>query len=146
MLSTKGIMRIVDRGFLMKALYSLLLYSLLPVGEIALILYLRAYLDGYLLLTLVLASGLVGAGIAWKLISGSLRAVSARVQTGAYPREEFAFLAGSFIAGLLLVTPGLITDAFGLLFTLPVVRQSVGSAIVTRWEPRLKELYEYMKL
>lgn len=146
MLSTKGIMRIVDRGFLLKVLYSLLLYSLLPVGEIALILYLRAYVNGYLLLSAVLASGLIGAGIAWRLISGSLRAVGEKVQSGAYPREEFAFLAGSFVAGVLLVTPGFITDALGLLFTLPVIRHSVGAAVVAKWEPRLKELYEYMKL
>jgi len=146
MLSTKGIMRIVDRGFLLKALYMVLLYSLIPVGEIALVLYLRAYLNGYLLIASVLASGLVGAGIAWKLVSVSLRAVSVRVQAGAYPREEFAFLAGSLVAGLLLVTPGFVTDAAGLLFTLPVLRQVIGSAITSRWETRLKELYEYMKL
>jgi len=146
MLSTKTLMRIMDRGFLMKALYSLLFYSLVPVGEIALILYLKVYWDGYLLLTIVLASGLLGAVIAWKLISLSLKSVSNRVKTGTYPREEFSHLAGSLVAGVLLVTPGFVTDALGLLFILPVLRHAIGSAIASRWEPRLKELYEYMKL
>ncbi len=146
MLSTKGLMRIVDRGFLMKALYLTLLYSLVPVGEIALVLYLRRYWDGYLLIAVVLLSGLIGAGIAWKLISESLQAVSDRVRDGAYPAEEFSFLAGSIFAGLLLVTPGFVTDFAGLLFILPVFRRVVGSVIAARLEPRLKELYEYLKL
>ncbi len=146
MLSTKGLMRIVDRGFLLKALYLLLLYSLLPVGEIALILYLKPFLGAYLLIALVLFTGLLGATIAWRLVSSALRAVADTVRSGAYPREEFSLLAGSFVAGILLVTPGFITDFAGLLFILPVFRRATGTLITSKLEERLKELYEYMKL
>jgi UPF0716 protein FxsA len=146
MLDTKGLMRIIDRGFLLKALYLALLYSLVPVGEIAFILYLRSFFGSYLLVAAVLFTGLFGVAVTWKLISSSLRALGARVRSGSYPDEEFALLAGSLITGLFLVTPGFITDVIGLLFVLPVIRRSGGGAIAMRMEGRLKELYEYMKL
>ena len=146
MLDTKGLMRIIDRGFLLKALYLALLYSLVPVGEIAFILYLRSFFGNYLLVAAVLFTGLFGVAVTWKLISSSLRALSARVRSGSYPDEEFALLAGSLITGLFLVTPGFITDVIGLLFVLPVIRRAVGRAMAMRIEGRLKELYEYMKL
>ena len=146
MLSTKGLMLILNRGFLLKALLWVLLYSLVPVGEIALLLYLKPFLGNYLLIALVLFTGLVGAGIAWKLISSALRNVNDRVKSGAYPREEFAVLAGAIIAGLFLVTPGFVTDVLGLMFALPGLKRASGSVIAAKLEPRLKELYEYMKL
>ncbi len=94
----------------------------------------------------MLFTGLFGIAVTWKLVSSSLRALGARVRSGSYPGEEFALLAGSLITGLLLITPGFVTDAIGLLFLLPVIRRGVGGTITTRMEERLKELYEYMKL
>ena len=146
MLSTKGLMRIIDRSFLLKALYLLLFYSLVPVGEIALILYIKPFLGSYLIIAAVLLTGLLGAGIAWKLVSSSLRALSKQVRSGSYPRDEFSLLAGSIIAGVLLITPGFITDALGLLFALRLFRRLTGTLVTGRMEDRLKELYEYMKL
>ena len=146
MLSTKGLMRIVDRGFLLKALYIALLYSLVPVGEIAFILYLKSFFSSYILVAFILFTGLSGVLFAWRLISLSLKTLSARVSSGSYPGEEFALLAGSLIAGLFLVTPGFITDLLGLLLVLPVIRRAIGSVVTSRMEGQLKELYEYMKL
>ena len=146
MLSTKGLMRIIDRQFLLKALYLLLFYSLVPVGEIALILYIEPFLGSYLIIAAVLLTGLLGAGIAWKMVSSSLRALSKQVRSGSYPRDEFSLLAGSIIAGVLLITPGFITDALGLLFALRLFRRVTGKLVTGRMEDRLKELYEYMKL
>ena len=139
-------MRIIDRGFLLKALYLALLYSLVPVGEIAFVLYLKTFFSNNLLVAAVLFTGLLGVAVTWRLVSSSLRALNARVRSGSYPGKEFALLAGSLLTGLFLVTPGFITDLVGLLFVLPVIRRSTGGAITMRIEGRLKELYEYMKL
>ena len=146
MFSTKGLMRIIDRGFLLKALYLALLYSLVPAGEIAFVLYLKAFYGSYLLIAVLLLTGLIGVAVTWRLVSSSLRALRSRVASGSYPGEEFALLAGSLVTGLFLVTPGFITDALGLLFLLPVIRRSAGKVITVKLEERLRELYEYMKL
>ncbi|MBN1687011.1 MAG: FxsA family protein, partial [Spirochaetales bacterium] len=132
MLSTKGLMRIIDRSFLLKALYLLLLYSLVPVGEIALMLYLKPFVGSYLLIALVLFTGLLGGGVAWRLVSSSLQALGDRVRAGSYPREDFSLLAGSLIAGILLVTPGFITDVLGFLFALRFFRRATGNLVTAK--------------
>lgn len=146
MLSIKGLIRFIDRAFLLKLLYLALLYSLVPVGEMSLLLYLKPYLGSYMLLSAVLFCSLVGVGIAWRLIVTSLRVVEDEVADGGYPAEGFACLAGSLIAGLLLITPGFVTSAAGLLLSLAFVRRGIGRSVVTKHENRLRELYEYMKL
>ena len=142
----KGLMRIMDRGFLLKALYLLLLYSLIPVGEIALLLYIKRFLGNYRLLALILSTGLLGIGISWRQVVSALDSLDERVHSGEYPADEFAILAGSLIGAVLLVTPGLVTDTLGLFLVFPVGRRMVGRIVTVRMEDRLKEFYEYMKL
>ncbi len=142
----KGLIRIVDRTFLLRALYLTLLYSLVPFGEIALLLYLKRYFGNYLLLAVVLFAGLFGGTIAWRLITRALRTVKEQMSAGRYPTEGFAELAGSLFAGLLLVTPGFATNGLGLILVVAVFRRGVGRLITQKMENRLKELYEYLKL
>ena len=146
MLSMKGLIRIVDRTFLLRALYLALFYSLVPVGEIALILYLQPYFGNYFLLALILFTELLGAIVAWRLIAKALQSVKEQMNDGRYPAEGFADLAGSLLAGLFLVTPGFATAAFGLLLVMSIVRRGIGKLVTSKMEHRLKELYEYMKL
>jgi UPF0716 protein FxsA len=146
MLSMKGLIRIVDRTFLLRALYLALFYSLVPVGEIALLLYLKPYFGNYFLLALILFTELLGAVVAWRLIAKALRTVKEQMADGRYPSEGFAELAGSLLAGLFLVTPGFATVVLGLFLVISIVRRGVGRLMTSKMEHRLKELYEYMKL
>jgi UPF0716 protein FxsA len=146
MLSIKSLTHLIDRGFLVKLLYLALLFSLVPVGEIALLLYLKSYLGIYMLLAIVLITGLVGMLIAWRQIARALHAIRRQVAAGEYPRDGFASLAGSLFAALLLIIPGFITDGLGVLLIFGVLRRGVGRIVASKHEERLKELYEYMKL
>ena len=146
MLSIKGLINFIDRRFLLKTLYLALLYSLVPFGEIALLLYLKTYFGSYLLLAVVLATGLLGICIAWRQIVLALQSMRHQVDEGRYPEDGFAELAGSLFTGLLLVTPGFVTDVLGLLLIVAIIRRGVGRLITSKLEVRLKELYEYMKL
>lgn len=146
MLSMKGLMRITDRSFLLKTLYLLLFCSLIPVGEVALLLIIEDFFGHFLLLALLLSTGLLGAAISWRYVVSALKALKERARGGVYPAEEFATLAGSLICAVLLITPGLITDVFGLLFVFPVLRRAIGRTVTSRMEHQLKEFYEYMKL
>ena len=146
MLSMKALIRFVERAFLLKVLYLALLYSLVPVAEIILILYLRPFFGNYLLLAALVATGLVGLGIAWRQVVKALASLREQVQSGEYPEQEFSNLAGALFCSLLLLTPGFISDFVGLISFLPVIKRSIGRGITGKMEDRLKELYEYMKL
>ena len=146
MISMKGLIRFVDRNFLLKFLYLSLFYSLIPLGEIALILYLRRYIGFYLLIAAISSTGLLGLGFAWRQISSALGRLRAQVHDGTYPVDEYTDLAGAVVCGLLLLTPGFVTDFFGLLFFFPFLRRLAGRRITKKMDARLKELYEYLKL
>ncbi|MAG13503.1 MAG: hypothetical protein CMN78_02785 [Spirochaetales bacterium] len=142
----KGLIRFVDRSFLLRFLYLSLFYSLVPLGEIVLILYLRRYVGFYLLLAGITSTGLLGLGFAWRELSAVLVRLRAQVHDGTYPGEEYTDLAGAVIGSLFLLTPGFVTDFFGLLFLFPLLRRVIGRHITRRMDGRLKELYEYLKL
>lgn len=146
MINMKGLLRLVDRGFLLKLLMLTMLYSLLPIGEIALLFYLRDYLGNYLTLALVVGTGLVGLFFAVPRVSSTLRALKRRIRDGEYPEQQFRSLAGIMIGSLLMVTPGFISDVIGFLFFFPMVGRLVGAIVTRRMKDQLKELYQYVKL
>lgn len=146
MLTMKALIRFLDRGFILKVLLLIMLYSLLPIGEIVLLLYLRDYLGNYLLVALVASTGLLGLTFAYQQLRGCILAIRRSTDSGVFPRGQFMHLAGAFVGAVLLLTPGFVTDVVGLLLFFPLFRTSVGRAITRRMEERLKELYEYLKL
>ena len=146
MLSMKVLMRFVDRGFVFKTLYLILLVSAVPIGEIALLLYLESFVGTYLLLALVAATGLIGILVAFRQIRSILASIRKRTDSGEYPEEEFVDLAGALLGSVLLVTPGFVSDVFGLLLILPFLRRLAGRLVTVRMRDRLKEVYEYLKL
>jgi UPF0716 protein FxsA len=146
MLSMRSLIRFVDRGFILKILFWALLCSVLPIGDIVLILYIQSLIGNYLTLSLIASSGLIGLLFAYGQISRVLESLRIQIDNGVFPRAEFGNLAGAIAGSLLLLTPGFITDAIGIFLFFPFFRNIVGSAITGRMEDRLKEMYEYLKL
>lgn len=111
----------------------ILLMTLVPLAELALLVQLTILWDSLLLtIGIVLATGLFGAALArhqglkvWRRIRDSLSA-------GELPADSL--LDGLFIllAAALLVTPGLLTDAFGFLLLIPPTRK-VARRLAKRW-------------
>lgn len=146
MIDTKILIRFFDRGFLLRTLLLLLLYSLVPIGEIALLFYLSTLIGVFLTLALLASTGLFGLLISYGAMKRTLKPLRRKIREGYYPEVEFVELAGLLASSLLLVTPGFVTDLAGLVLYSTAVRRRVGRAIVKRLEDRLKELYEYIRL
>ncbi len=146
MLTIRFIIRFFDKRFVLKTLFILLLISLLPLAEIVLLFYLGDYIGNYLILSVVAVTGLLGVFVIFSEAGKSIDKIMEKVREGYYPSDEFAAFAGILLCGVLLVSPGFITDCLGILFLLPTFRRPVGTIITTRMPARLKELYEYLKL
>lgn len=140
------LVRFFDRDFVVRVLFLALLYALLPLAEIVLILFVADVMGKYLTLALAAATGLLGVLVATRQLRGLLETARAKIREGVYPGPEFADIAGIMVGSLLLVTPGFITDAMGLVMFVPAVRKSVGGLITHRFERRLTEVYEYLRL
>ena len=138
--------RFLDREFLFRLLFALLLYSIVPLSEIFLFLWLGELVGNYLILAVAAVVGLVGVLIAMREVRVTLERLRARIRRNEYPGREFMDLAGILVGGLLLLTPGFITDFVGFLLFLPFFRRAVGGAITRRLDRSLREVYEYLRL
>ncbi len=146
MLNIKTLIRFFDTGFVLKLLFLCLFYSLIPLIETFFLLYLSVIWGKYLTLALAASTGLVGLFFIFCEIRGILSKIKEKIKEGCYPEKDFISLAGTFAAGILLLSPGFITDFIGLLLFLPFFRSRVGMIIIKRMDGQLKDIYEYLRL
>ena len=142
----KFFVRFLDRTFITKLLILALLYSLLPLAEIFLIIYLGDRIGNYFTLALAGFTGLMGMLFALRGFQKNLVLLKEKIKKGVFPTDEFITLTGIFAAGILLLTPGFITDLLGFLLFIPVIRSSLGRFIIRITRVNFKDLYEYLKL
>lgn len=107
----------------MLLLFLFLLFTVVPFVELALLIYLGAEVLGFLpTLALVVITGVVGAALArWQGMKALTR-IHRRIGRGQVPAEELFDGVLILIAGLLLITPGVLTDITGLVLLFPPAR------------------------
>lgn len=110
--------------------------TVLPLVELALLVALAGGVGwGPTLLTCA-ATGFVGAWLArWQGVRTALAAQEA-LAAGSFPGREL--LDGAFIlaGGVVLLTPGLLTDAVGLALLVPPTRRALQRALRRWWDAR----------
>jgi UPF0716 protein FxsA len=99
-----------------------LAFTLIPVIELYLLIKLGATIGPLYTLLLVIITGAVGAYLARLQGLEAMLRVKSRLQQGEPPAEEMLDALIIFIAGIVLLTPGLLTDISGLLLLLPATR------------------------
>jgi UPF0716 protein FxsA len=143
---TKGLLRLFESGFVSRLFLLLLLLSLPGIADGYVLLTLGEHYAKYAVLTAVALTGFIALFFVLSSAAGTITTIRRRIAEGQYPRREYARLAGLLLAGVLLLIPGFFTDAVGLLFYMPPVRQLVGMAITARHASFLREAYEYLKI
>ena len=99
-----------------------LCFTLIPVLELYLLIKVGTVLGGINTILLVIISGFLGAWLARLEGMNTLVKLRANLQQGLMPAEELLDAVIIFIAGVVLITPGFITDVLGLLLLWPVTR------------------------
>ena len=99
-----------------------LLMIVLPFVELALLLNVGERIGpGWTLLS-VIGTGVVGAHLARREGLKTMLALQKEVQTGAMPGRLLVGGAVIFASGILLMTPGILTDVIGFLGLIPITR------------------------
>jgi UPF0716 protein FxsA len=142
----KVLLRLLDRTFVTKLLILGLLYSLIPLGEIFLLIYLGSRIGVYISLALAAFAGLIGMLAALRELRKNLESLRGKARKGQLPVQEFVNLTAILAASILLLTPGFITDTLGFLLFVPGIRDAWGRWVLAKTRTDLKELYEYLKL
>lgn len=102
-----------------------LCFTLIPVLELYLLIKVGTVIGGMNTILLVIISGFLGVWLARLEGMNTLVKLKMNLQQGLMPAEELLDAVIIFIAGVVLITPGFITDIMGLLLLWPVTRNKL---------------------
>ena len=100
-----------------------LAFTLIPLLELWLLVEVGRVIGGLSTILLVIATGIAGAWLARLQGMQTMLRVRESLARGFVPAEEMLDALLIFVAGVMLITPGLITDLFGLLVLFPPSRR-----------------------
>jgi len=104
----------------------LLLFTIVPTVEIFLLLQLGSLMGPTATFLLVLLTGLLGAYLAKREGLGLLSQLAQELQQGLPPGTRLMEGGLVIIGGVLLVTPGVMTDVVGLSLIIPFTRRRIA--------------------
>jgi UPF0716 protein FxsA len=99
-----------------------LLFAIIPMIEIYLLIRIGSVLGAFNTILLVLATAFAGAYLARQQGLYTLYRIRSQLEQGLTPAEEMLDAMIIFVAGLVLLTPGFVTDTIGLLLLFPPSR------------------------
>jgi len=102
--------------------YLILLFTLVPIIELALLIKVGQHIGTMNTVTLVLVTGILGAILAKSQGLKTLNNIQNDLQMGIMPANRLFDGFMILVGGILLLTPGLITDALGFLMLIPYTR------------------------
>ena len=117
----------------------LLLFIVVPALELALLIELGSRLGTAPTLLLLALTGILGAFLARRQGLGALRAAQEHMQRGELPAGPIVDGILILVAAVLLITPGLLTDALGFLLLVRGFRDRVKSILVSRFRRGVEE-------
>jgi UPF0716 protein FxsA len=99
-----------------------LAFTLIPISELYLLIRIGYYLGAFNTILVVIVTGLLGAYLAKLQGIRTMMRVRESLNRGELPAEEMLDAVLIFVAGIVLITPGFITDLAGLGILLPNTR------------------------
>lgn len=103
-----------------------LIFIAVPVIEIAIFIQVGGLIGVWPTIAIVLGTAFLGASLLRLQGLQTWRRAEEAMRRGEPPVAEMLDGVFLFIAALLMVTPGLFTDAIGILFLIPPVRRAIG--------------------
>lgn len=116
----------------------ILLFTLVPLVELALLLWVGKEIGVWATLGLVIITGVVGASLAKLQGLGVLRRIREEMARGILPAERLFDGLLILVGGLLLLTPGFLTDILGLLTLIPPTRGALKRWLQRRVEAKIR--------
>ncbi len=116
----------------------LLLFTVVPLVELTLLIWIGGHIGVLQTVGLVLLTGIAGASMARAEGWRTVRRIQEELNRGQLPADAMVQAACILVAGALLVTPGVLTDAVGLGLLISSVRRLVAARIIRAFRDRIK--------
>jgi UPF0716 protein FxsA len=110
----------------------LFLFILVPIVEIGLFVQVGGFFGLWPTLAFVLVTAVVGASLVRSEGIATLMSVQSRLQQGEIPAQQIVEGVMLAVAGVLLLTPGFMTDALGMIVLLPAPRAMLAKQLMSR--------------
>ncbi|AWB65728.1 membrane protein FxsA [Saccharobesus litoralis] len=114
-----------------------ILFAIMPIIEIALLLEVGEIIGGWTTLGIVILTAFIGAKLVREQGIQTLHSLRTQTASGQLPAQTLVEGLMLLIAGVLLVTPGFVTDAIGFLLTIPVTRKPIALAVYAQIKDKL---------
>lgn len=116
--------------------YLLLIFIVVPFVELALLLKLADLTSWWHTLLLVIVTGVLGTWLARSQGVRTYRKIQQSLSAGQMPTDSLLDAAMIFVAGALLLTPGILTDLLGFSLLVPFTRLLYRRWLVKRFKAR----------
>ena len=117
-------------------IYLLLLFIVVPFVELAILLKLADLTTWWHTLLLVIVTGIIGTWLARSQGLRTYHKIRQSLAAGQMPTDSLIDAAMIFVAGALLLTPGILTDLFGFSLLFPLTRSFYRRWLVQRFKAR----------
>jgi len=105
------------------------LFIIIPIIEITVIMQVGALLGLWPTVAIVILSAWLGAKYVRQQGLATMQTVQEKMAQGEMPSGEIVTGLMLLVAGVLLVTPGFVTDIFGLSLLIPSVREGIAKQV-----------------
>lgn len=113
-------------------------FLVLPWLELVILLHLAQFIGAGGTILLILATGILGASLTRLEGLRVLGEIHQSLEQGRVPANELLEGVLVLIAGVVLLTPGLLTDTAGFLLLIPPCRAALRKRLVTHFQTRVK--------
>jgi len=115
----------------------LLLMIVVPLADFALLLRVGSVLTFVPTVALVILTGIIGAALARRQGVATLARINTELAAGRMPTTQLGEGLLILLAAAVLLTPGFITDALGLLLLVPIIRRRFLSVVTRYFQSRI---------
>lgn len=117
----------------------ILIFTILPAIELALLIKLGTIVGVVNTLLVIILTGVTGAYLARMQGFIILNKIQTSLNEGIMPSNELIDGLFILVGGIVLLTPGLITDAMGFLFLIPLTRNIFKKWLMAKMQNVVKE-------
>jgi UPF0716 protein FxsA len=119
------------------------LFIVVPIVELAVIIQVGQAIGVLPTIVTLLAVSVIGSWLVKREGMGVWRRFRQQMEAGHVPGKELADGVMIMLAGALLLTPGFVTDALGILLLLPPVRAGIRASALRRLTSRVYRVRRY---
>ena len=107
----------------------LFLFIFIPIAELYLLIMVGARIGFLPTLGLIVFTGILGASLARQQGLSTLAKIQSELQSGRPPTDKLIEGAMIGVGGIVLITPGILTDLFGFALMVPKIRKSFAEKL-----------------